>query len=41
MAMPRRIPSRRRIHDKVLQLLGAAMLQSEMAEQLGRLRPPR
>ena len=30
-------PLAERIHNRVLQLLGSAMLQSEMAEQLGRL----
>jgi signal transduction histidine kinase len=30
-------PLARRIHDKVLQLLGSALLQAEMCEQLGQL----
>jgi len=30
-------PLARRIHDRVLQLLGTALLQTEMCEQLGRL----
>ena len=30
-------PLAERIHDRVLQLLGSAMLQTEMAEQLGKL----
>ncbi|HEY3060902.1 MAG TPA: histidine kinase [Chloroflexota bacterium] len=30
-------PLAERIHDRVLQLLGSAMLQSEMAEQLHKL----
>jgi signal transduction histidine kinase len=30
-------PLARRIHDRVLQLLGAALLKTEMCEQLGRL----
>lgn len=30
-------PLAERIHDRVLQLLGTALLQSEMCEQLGRL----
>jgi signal transduction histidine kinase len=37
MPMPAPHPLAERIHDRVLQLLGAAMLQSEMAEQLGQL----
>ena len=32
--MPAPHPLAERIHDRVLQLLGSAMLQSEMAEQL-------
>jgi len=35
--MPAPHPLAERIHDRVLQLLGSAMLQSEMAEQLGQL----
>jgi len=35
--MPAPHPLAERIHDRVLQLLGTAMLQSEMAEQLGQL----
>ena len=30
-------PLARRIHDRVLQLLGTALLKTEMCEQLGRL----
>jgi signal transduction histidine kinase len=30
-------PLAQRIHDKVLQLLGSALLQAEMCEQLGQL----
>jgi signal transduction histidine kinase len=30
-------PLARRIHDRVLQLVGTAMLKAEMAEQLARL----
>jgi signal transduction histidine kinase len=30
-------PLARRIHDRVLQLVGTAMMKAEMAEQLGRL----
>jgi len=30
-------PLARRIHDRVLQLLGSALLKTEMCEQLGRL----
>jgi hypothetical protein len=30
-------PLAERIHNRVLQLLGAALMQSEMCEQLGRL----
>lgn len=35
--MPAPHPLARRIHDRVLQLLGAALLKTEMCEQLGRL----
>jgi signal transduction histidine kinase len=30
-------PRARRIHDRVLQLVGTAMMKAELAEQLGRL----
>ena len=30
-------PLARRIHDRVLQLVGTALMKAEMAEQLGRL----
>jgi len=35
--MPAPHPLARRIHDRVLQLLGTALLKTEMCEQLGRL----
>jgi signal transduction histidine kinase len=35
--MPVPHPLARRIHDRVLQLLGTALLKTEMCEQLGRL----
>jgi signal transduction histidine kinase len=35
--MPAPHPLARRIHDGVLQLLGTALLKTEMCEQLGRL----
>jgi signal transduction histidine kinase len=34
---PQPHPLAQRIHNRVLQLLGAALMQSEMCEQLGRL----
>lgn len=35
--MPAPHPIARRIHDRVLQLLGTALLKTEMCEQLGQL----
>ena len=35
--MPAPHPLARRIHDRVLQLLGTALLKTEMCEQLGQL----
>lgn len=35
--MPAPHPLARRIHDRVLQLLGVALLKTEMCEELGRL----
>jgi len=35
--MPAPHPLARRIHDRVLQLLGTALLKTEMCEQFGRL----
>ena len=35
--MPAPHPLARRIHDRVLQLVGTAMMKAEMAEQLARL----
>ena len=37
MAQPQPHPIAQRIHNKVLQLLGSALLQAEMCEQLGQL----